>query len=208
MNRAAALRMLAAQRDLVLQGRADVSITLAAWAPATLYRSRAVIEFDARLLGVPLHAKVVLERLTPANFGRVAHSCVGMPALDRPTGDDWRRLEPARVATSIVTTRRDVMLALAEHWVVASTLNDVCGPQIVGAVLETLKVPTDDYEIWEPILLDAPPQTVALWRSFRSEGLWQEQVGQVIDACTTISTSGPLAVLVEEHLGLEFVREG
>jgi hypothetical protein len=180
----------------------DASMSLTSWTRASLDRPCAVVELDARLLGLRLHATVVLDRLTWANFDHVARRCVAMSALDRPTGDDWRRLEPARLATSIATTRCEVMLALAKRWVVVNTLRDSCDPHIVLAVLDSLGVPADDYEILEPILRDMPADTVVLWRSLRAGGLWQQRVGDVIEACTTIATSGPLAVLMDGQLGL------
>ncbi|MBC8066732.1 MAG: hypothetical protein IAG13_00230 [Deltaproteobacteria bacterium] len=48
-----------------------------------------------------------------------------------------------------------------------------------------------------------PADTVALWRSLRANGLWQQRIGDVIEACATISTSGPLAVLLDGRLGVE-----
>ncbi|MBC8069937.1 MAG: hypothetical protein IAG13_16485 [Deltaproteobacteria bacterium] len=168
---------------------------LVSWTPATLHRAQAIVELETRGLGVPMRAEVVLERLTPVNFERVAHTCAGIPAGDRPTGDDWRRLQPARAMISLVTTRRDVLVPLAKHWTVSRTLRDRVSPEIIGAVLRTLALPADECELWEPLLREAPPDTVAFWRSFKAQGMWQRYFGQVIEACTTISTSCPLAAV-------------
>jgi len=107
------------------------------------------------------------------------------------------------MAIALVTCRRDVMLQLAQHWTIVTALNDLFGLHVIQTVLDELQLPRDDFEIWQPVVSDLPAEISRFWRSTKTDGTWQEHIGQFIDRCTTIELSGPFARLVEHHHGFD-----
>lgn len=199
MDQAEAIHTLIEERELLMRGIGHNWLTMTSWTAADAESPRAVIELRGRLLGVPITAKVTLNRLTRADFDRIwaelAPPGGAMPHV-------WEWLMPLRLALVAATVRCEAMTALASRWVVVHALAPLVGPGTVDEVLRSMRLPQRPAASWAPIVRDLAPDTAAFWRSIEMSEAWLPRIIRLLDACAEIVVSGPLAELAAKKTGL------
>lgn len=171
------------------------SLDVVSWTPATDEHARATVKLAGRLLGVDVQVAVTINQITRENMEAVwLRIDSGYP----PGQDPWEWLEPIRAVVGALLERRDLVASMAMYWTIANTFDEMVGGVPFEAALTALRLKKREEEILAPLLDVLPSEVVAFWRGVAEGGVWYENIGQFLEACSVVHITGPLEDLARQ----------